>query len=70
MEFTDDDDDVRRVITDLAFSYEEEVYYASYIIKGEEDIKASHDYTILRQVFDMVRDGEDDWVEDRKQKIE
>ena len=25
----------------------------------------SHDYTILRQVFDMARDGGDDWVEDR-----
>ena len=25
----------------------------------------NHDYTILRQVFDMTRDGGDDWVEDR-----
>ena len=25
----------------------------------------NHDYTILRQVFDMARDGGDDWVEDR-----
>ena len=28
-------------------------------------IKRNHDYTILRQVFDMARDGGDDWVEDR-----
>ena len=36
----------------------------SYLIR-EKDIKKSHDYTILRQVFDMARDGGDDWVEDR-----
>ena len=35
------------------------------IIKGEKDIKKNHDYTILRQVFDMAREGGDDWVEDR-----
>ena len=40
-------------------------YYAKYIIKGEKDIKKNHDYTILRQVFDMAREGGDDWVEDR-----
>jgi hypothetical protein len=28
-------------------------------------MKKNHDYTILRQVFDMVRDGADDQVEDR-----
>ena len=40
--------------------------YAKYIIKGEKDIKKNHDYTILRQVFDMARDhGGDDWVEDK-----
>ena len=39
-------------------------YYARYVIKGEKDIKKSHDYTILRQVFDDVaREGGDDWVE-------
>ena len=37
----------------------------SYIIKGEKDIKKNHDYTILRQVFDMAKEGGDDWVEDR-----
>ena len=37
--------------------------YARYVIKGEKDI--NHDYAILRQVFDMARDGGDDWVEDR-----
>ena len=45
------------------------MYYVlnSYVIKGEKDIKKNHDYTILRQVFDMARDGGDDWVgvEDR-----
>ena len=41
------------------------VYYARYVIKGEKDIKKNHDYTILRQVFDMAREGGDDWVEDR-----
>ena len=37
-----------------------------YIVKveGEKDIKKSHDYAILRQVFDMARDGGDDWVVD------
>ena len=25
--------------------------------KGENDIKKSHDYAILRQVFDMAREG-------------
>jgi len=40
------------------------VYYAKYIIKGEKDIKKNHDYTTLRQVFDVARDGGDDWVED------
>ena len=40
-------------------------YYARYVIKGEKDIKKNHDYTILRQVFDMAREGGDDWVEDR-----
>ena len=64
-EFTDDDDGVRRVITDVVFSHEDDVYYAKYIIKGEKDIKKNHDYTILRQVFDMAREGGDDWVEDR-----
>jgi len=43
------------------------VYYAKYIIKGEKDIK-NHDYTLLRQVFDIARDGGDDWVEDRFHK--
>ena len=42
-----------------------DVYYARYVIKGEKDIKKNHDYTILRQVFDMAREGGDDWVEDR-----
>ena len=28
-EFTDDDDGVRRVITDVVFSHEDDVYYAS-----------------------------------------
>ena len=64
-EFTDDDDGLRRVITDIVFSHEDDVYYAKYIIKGEKDIKKNHDYTILRQVFDMAREGGDDWVEDR-----
>ena len=63
-EFTDDDG-IRRVITDVVFSHEDDVYYARYIIKGEKDIKKNHDYTILRQVFDMAREGGDDWVEDR-----
>ena len=63
-EFTDDDG-VRRVITDVVFSHEGDVYYARYVIKGEKDIKKNHDYTILRQVFDMAREGGDDWVEDR-----
>ena len=43
------------------------------IIKGEKDIKKSHNYAILRQVFDIASDGRDDWVEDRLykgQKIE
>ena len=60
-----DDDGVRRVITDVVFSHEGDVYYAGRVIKGEKDIKKNHDYTILRQVFDMARDGGDDWVEDR-----
>ena len=64
-EFTDDDDGVRRVITDVVFSHEDDVYYARYIIKGEKDIKKNRDYTILRQVFDMARHGGDHWVEDR-----
>ena len=64
-EFTDDDDGVRRAITDVVFSHEDGVYYARYVIKGEKDIKKNHDYTILRQAFDMARDGGDDWVEDR-----
>ena len=36
-------------------------------IKGEKNIKKSHDYTILRQVFDVARGGGgDDWIiEDR-----
>ena len=63
-EFTDDDDGIRRVITDVVFSHEDDVYYARYVIKGEKDIKKNHDYTILRQVFDDVaREGGDDWVE-------
>ena len=61
-EFTDDDDGVRRVITDVVFSHEDDVYCAKYIIKGEKDIKKNHEYTILRQVFDIARDGGDDWV--------
>ena len=69
-EFTDDDDGVRRVITDVVFSHEDNVYYsttyyARYVIKGKKDIKKNHDYTILRQVFDMAREGGDDRVEDR-----
>ena len=28
-----------------------------YIIKGEKDTKKNHDYTILRQVFDMASDS-------------
>ena len=66
-EFTDDDDGVRRVITDVVFSHEDDVYYARCVIKGEKDInvKKNHDYTILRLVFDMAREGGDDWVEDR-----
>ena len=63
--FTDDDDGIRRVIKDVVFSHEDDVYYARYVIKGEKDIKKNHDYTILRQVFDMAREGGDDWVEDR-----
>jgi len=40
------------------------VCYARYVIKGEKDIKKNHDYTILRQVFDMMaRDGGDDWIQ-------
>merc|ERR1711991_1232359 len=79
-EFTDDDDGVRRVITDVVSSHEDDVRYAKRImyyyykikdkrINGEKDIniKKSHDYTIciLRQAFDMAREGGDDWVEDR-----
>ena len=56
-EFTDDEDGVRRVITDVVFSHEDDVYYAKYTLKGEKDIKKN---TILRQVFDMARDGGDD----------
>ena len=65
LQFTDNDDGIRRVITDVVFSHEDDVYYARYVIKGEKDIKKNHDYTILRQVFDMAREGGDDWVEDR-----
>ena len=52
-EFTDDDDGVRRVITDVVFSHEDDVYCAKYVITGEKDIKKNHDYLILRQVFDL-----------------
>ena len=56
-------------VADVVFSHEDDVHYAKYIniiiIKGEKDIKKNHDYTILRQGFDMARDGGDDWVEDR-----
>ena len=45
-EFTDDDDGIRRVITDVVFSHEDDVYYARYVIKGEKDIKKNHDYII------------------------
>ena len=45
-EFTDDDDGTRRVITDVVFSHEDDVYYAKYIIKGGKDIKKNHDYTM------------------------
>ena len=63
-----DDDGVRRVITDVVFSYEDDVYYARYVnvIKGEQDIKKNHDYIIFKQVFDMARGGGDDWVEDSR----
>ena len=40
-EYTDDDDGIRRVITDVVFSHEDDVYYhAKYVIgiKGEKDI--------------------------------
>ena len=67
-EFTDDDDGARRVIADVVFSHEKDVYFSRYIVKGEKDMKKNHDYTILRQVFDMVRDGGDDQVEDRFDK--
>ena len=40
-EFTDDDG-VRRVITDVVFSHEGDVYYAGRVIKGEKDIKKNH----------------------------
>ena len=33
---------VRRVITDVVFSHEDDVYYARYVIKGEKDIKKNH----------------------------
>lgn len=36
-EFTDDG--VRRVITDVVFSHENDVYYVRYIVKGEKDIQ-------------------------------
>ena len=49
----------------LGLRFGSDVYYARYVIKGEKDIKKNHDYTILRQVFDMAREGGDDWVEDR-----
>ena len=41
--------------------------YVIKVIKGEKEIdfNKNHDYTILRQVFDMARDSGDDWVEDR-----
>ena len=44
--------------------------YVIKVIKGEKEIdfNKNHDYTILRQVFDMVRDGGDDQVEDRFDK--
>ena len=70
-EFTDDDDGIRRVITDVVFSHEDDVYYARRVIIGEKDIKKNHAYTIsisisiLRQAFDMTREVGDDWVEDR-----
>ena len=47
------------------YCYQISLFYARYVIKGEKDIKKNHDYTILRQVFDMAREGGDDWVEDR-----
>ena len=37
-EFTDDNDGITRVITDVVFSHEDDVYYARYVIKGEKDI--------------------------------
>ena len=48
-EFTDDDDGARRVIADVVFSHEDDVHYARRVIKGEKDIKKSHDYAILRR---------------------
>ena len=33
--------------------------------RGGEEMKINHNCAILRQVFDVVKDGEDDWVEDR-----
>ena len=35
------------------------------MLSGERDIKKNRNYIILRQVFDMARNGGDDWVEDR-----
>ena len=43
--------------------------YARRVIKGGKDTKKSHDYAILRQAFDMAREGGDDWIEDRLYKF-
>ena len=56
-ECTDDDDGARKIITYVVFSHEDDVYYARHIVKREMDIKKYHDYTILRQAFDMARDS-------------
>ena len=46
-EFTDDDDGARRVIADVVFSHEDDVYYARYLVKGEKGMKKSRDFASI-----------------------
>ena len=45
-EITYDDDSVRKVIANVVFSHEDDVYYAICIVKGEKGLKKNYDYTL------------------------
>ena len=65
IEFTDNEDGIRRIIIKVVYDHTDNVYRPVCVEKGKKNIKENHQYYLLKEVLDMASGRGEAWVEER-----